>query len=168
MERTSFAEMRCSLARSLELIGDWWSPLIIRDLFLDVRRFDDLVEDLGVSRNLLTRRLKVLIEAGVVERQSYQVRPERWEYRLSAKGRDLVPALLALTEWGDRWVGPKEGRPVLFVHTSCGHQFHPTVACSVCGRPLKADTVTAKGGPGGLVAPGTKVVARRLQSAGSS
>ncbi|MFC6486616.1 winged helix-turn-helix transcriptional regulator [Nitratireductor sp. GCM10026969] len=153
------------MARGLELIGDWWSPLIIRDLFLDVRRFDDLVEDLGISRNLLTRRLKALIEAGVVERHSYQDRPKRWEYQLSAKGRDLIPALLALTEWGDRWAGPKEGRPILFVHACCGHQFHPTVNCSVCGGSLSADTVSAKVGPGGRAAPGTKVLAKRLQSA---
>ena len=162
MERTSFAKMRCSLARGLELIGDWWSPLIIRDLFLEVGRFDDLVEDLGISRNLLARRLKALIKAGIVERRVYQQNPRRWEYRLSAKGRDLVPVLLALTEWGDRWAGPKEGRPILFTHTACGHQFHPTVACSVCGGSLSADTVTAKGGPGGLAATGTKIVARRL------
>ena len=164
MERTSFAEMRCSLARSLELIGDWWSPLIVRDLFLDVRRFDDLVEDLGISRNLLTRRLSALIEAGVVERQAYQDRPKRWDYCLSAKGRGLVPVLLALTEWGDRWAGPKEGRPILFAHTCCGHEFHPTVVCSVCGLPLSSDTVIAKGGPGGRATPGTKVIARRLRS----
>src|SRR5262249_4728984 len=149
---------------SLELNGDWWSPLIIRDLFLDIRRFDDLVEDLGISRNLLTRRLKALMEAGVVERHVYRQRPERWEYGLTAKGRDLVPVLLALTEWGDRWAGPKAGRPILFFHATCGHQFQPTVACSVCSRPLSADAVTAKGGPGGRAAPGTKVVARRLQS----
>lgn len=165
MERTSFADMRCSLARGLELIGDWCSPLIIRDLFLGVRRFDDLVEDLGVSRNLLTRRLKALIGAGVVERCAYQQRPKRWEYGLSAKELGLVPTLLALTEWGDRWAGPKEGRPMLFVHRTCGHQFHPTVTCSVCGGSLSADAVAARGGPGGLEAPGTKVVARRLQSA---
>ncbi len=164
MERTSFTDMRCSLARSLELIGEWWSPLIIRDLFLGVRRFDDIVEDLGISRNLLTRRLKALIGAGIVERCAYRQRPKRWEYGLSAKGIDLIPTLLALTEWGDRWAGPKEGRPILFVHATCGHQFRPTVTCSVCGQSLSADAVAARCGPGGLAAPGTKVVARRLQS----
>ncbi len=164
MERTSFAQMRCSLARSLELIGDWWSPLIIRDLFLDVRRFDDLVEDLGISRNLLTRRLKALIEAGVVERDAYQDRPKRWEYRLSAKGRDLVPALLALTEWGDRWAGPKEGRPILFIHTTCGGRFKPKVVCSECGEAISANSVKAVAGPGGAAESGTVVVARRLSS----
>ena len=110
MERTSFAEMRCSLARSLDLIGDWWSPLIVRDLFLGVVRFDDLVEDLGISRNLLTRRLKALVDGGVVERNAYQLRPARYEYRLTAAGRELVPVMLALPEWGDRWAAPRARR----------------------------------------------------------
>src|SRR5579872_5016934 len=103
MERTSFAAMQCSLARSLEAIGDWWSPLIVRDLFLNVRRFDELVEDLGISRNLLARRLKFLIKKGVVARAAYRRAPVRYEYRLSAAGRDLVPVILALTAWGERW-----------------------------------------------------------------
>src|SRR5262252_4725849 len=89
MERTSFADMRCSLARGLELIGDWWSPLIIRDLFLGVTRFDELVEDLGISRNLLALRLRALTSNGIVERTPYGQRPVRYEYRLSEAGRDL-------------------------------------------------------------------------------
>jgi DNA-binding HxlR family transcriptional regulator len=165
MERTSFADMRCSLARSLELIGDWWSPLIIRDLFLDVTRFDDLVEDLGISRNLLTRRLKALVDDGIVERAAYQRHPPRYEYRLTEAGRDLVPALLALTEWGDRWARPKEGRPMLFVHKGCGHQFRPQVTCSACGDVVTAEAVMAVPGPGGAAKPGTMVVARRIQGA---
>src|SRR3981081_1075288 len=103
MERTSFSQMRCSLARGLELIGDWWSPLIIRDLFLNVSRFDELVEDLGISRNLLTRRLTSCVASGSIERVAYQTRPARSAYRLPEAGRDLVPAILALTAWGDRW-----------------------------------------------------------------
>jgi DNA-binding HxlR family transcriptional regulator len=165
LERTSFADMRCSLARSLELIGDWWSPLIIRDLFLDVTRFDDLVEDLGISRNLLTRRLKALVDDGIVERAAYQRHPPRYEYRLTEAGRDLVPALLALTEWGDRWARPKEGRPMLFVHKGCGHQFRPQVTCSACGDVVTAEAVMAVPGPGGAAKPGTMVVARRIQGA---
>lgn len=162
MERTSFAEMRCSLARALELIGDWWSPLIIRDLFLEVSRFDELVEDLGISRNLLTRRLNALVAKGIVERSAYQLRPPRYEYRLSEAGRDLVPAILALTAWGDRWARPAQGSPILFVHTACGQRFEPRVTCSACGEPIGADAVKALPGPGGAAKPGTKVVARRL------
>jgi len=157
--------MRCSLARGLDLIGDWWSPLIIRDLFLNVVRFDELVEDLGISRNLLTRRLKSLAANGVIERTAYQQRPLRYEYRLTEAGRDLVPAILALTAWGDRWARPKEGSPILFVHKTCGHQFQPRVTCSVCGEAISADTVTPIAGPGGAAASGTKIVARRIQGA---
>jgi DNA-binding HxlR family transcriptional regulator len=165
MQRTSFAKMQCSLARALELIGDWWSPLIVRDLFLNVTRFDELVEDLDISRNLLTRRLRSLVEKGVVKRTAYQRRPVRYEYCLTEAGRDLVPAILALTAWGDRWARPKEGSPILFVHKSCGHQFQPEVTCSECGEVISADGVTAVPGPGGAAKRGTRVVARRLQAA---
>jgi DNA-binding HxlR family transcriptional regulator len=163
MERTSFADMRCCLARGLDMIGDWWSPLIVRDLFLGVTRFDELVEDLGISRNLLTLRLRALAANGIVERVPYGQRPVRYEYCLTDAGRDLVPALLALTAWGDRWARPKEGSPILFVHESCGRRFRPQVTCSVCGEPVSAGTVRAVGGPGGAAKRGTKVLARRLR-----
>jgi DNA-binding HxlR family transcriptional regulator len=165
MQKTSFARMQCSLARGLELIGDWWSPLIIRDLYLDIARFDELVEDLGISRNLLTRRLAWLVRNGVVERRAYQQKPARYEYRLTEAGRDLVPAILALTAWGDRWARPKEGSPILFVHKSCGRQFRPQVTCSECGEPVSADTVAAVPGPGGAAKAGTRVLAKRLRAA---
>ena len=167
MERTSFAQMRCSLARGLDLIGDWLSPLIVRDLFLNLSRFDELVEDLGISRNLLTRRIKLLVANGIVERVAYQRRPARYAYRLTEAGRDLVPAILALTAWGDRWARPREGRPILFVHDICGHQFEPQVTCSACAAVISAETVTAVAGPGGAAKPGTRLVAKRLRGAPS-
>ena len=166
MKRTSFARMHCSLARGLDLIGDWWSPLIVRDLYLGVVRFDDLVEDLGISRNLLTRRLNALSKNGIVERHAYQRRPFRYEYRLSEAGRDLVPAILALTAWGDRWARPREGSPMLFVHKTCGQRFEPHVTCSVCGEAITADAVLTLGGPGGAMKTGTRVLARRLGAKG--
>jgi len=150
MQKTSFAEMRCSLARGLDLIGDWWSPLIIRDLFLQVTRFDELVEDLGISRNLLATRLKSLTEKGIIERTPYQSHPPRYEYRLTS-------------EWGDRWARPKEGSPILYVHASCGHRFRPTITCSECGEAVTAATVTGIAGPGGGSKAGTRVLARRLR-----
>ncbi|HJO20101.1 MAG TPA: helix-turn-helix domain-containing protein, partial [Acidimicrobiales bacterium] len=94
---------RCSIARTLEAVGDRWTLLILRDLFRGVRRFERLHGDLGIARNLLTDRLRRLEEAGVVQRVPYQERPVRHEYRLTAKGRDLSPALVALMAWGDRW-----------------------------------------------------------------
>lgn len=156
--------MHCSLARGLELIGDWWSPLIIRDLFLGVARFDELVEDLGISRNLLTKRLTSLVKNGVVARKAYQRRPTRYEYRLTEAGRDLVPAILALTAWGDRWARPGEGSPILFVHKVCGHHFEPMVVCSECGGPVGFDSVAAVPGPGGAARAGTRVLAQRLRT----
>jgi DNA-binding HxlR family transcriptional regulator len=162
MKRTSFARMHCSLARGLDLIGDWWSPLIVRDLYLGVLRFDDLVEDLGISRNLLTRRLKALAKSGIVERHAYQRRPLRYQYRLTEAGCDLIPAILALTAWGDRWARPKEGSPMLFIHKACEHQFQPQVTCSACGEVITGDAVNTVAGPGGAMKTGTKVLARRL------
>jgi hypothetical protein len=89
----------------------------------------------------------------------------RYEYRLSEAGRDLVPAILALTAWGDRWARPREGSPMLFVHKTCGQRFEPRVSCSACGEPITADAVETLGGPGGAMKPGTRVLARRLRAA---
>jgi DNA-binding HxlR family transcriptional regulator len=165
MKRKSFARMHCSLARGLDRIGDWWSPLIVRDLFLGVARFDELIENLGISRNLLTRRLNALVRNGIVERHGYLRRPTRYEYHLTEAGRDLVPAILALTAWGDRWARPKEGSPMVFVHKTCGHQFQPQVSCSACCEVVTGDAVKTLAGPGGAMKPGTMVVARRLRAA---
>ncbi len=154
--------MHCSLARSLDAIGDWWTPLIIRDIHLGVVRFDDIAEDLGISRNLLARRLKHLAAKGVVARHAYQARPARHEYRLTDSGRELVPIILALTAWGDRWVGPAEGPPMRFVHRTCHHVLRPTVVCAECGEPVEAAAVDTVPGPGGAAKPGTLVLARRL------
>ena len=158
--------MRCSLARGLDLIGDWWSPLIVRDLFLGVVRFDELVEDLGISRNLLTRRLRALVASGIVERIAYQRRPVRYEYRLTEAGRDLVPALIALMAWGDRWAAPKEGCPILFTHTACGCELNARVTCAECGEPVEVHELVALPGPGGAARRGTRVIARKLMAAG--
>ncbi|MEW9529719.1 winged helix-turn-helix transcriptional regulator [Microbispora sp. NPDC049125] len=164
MRRTSFAEFRCSLSRSLEVMGDWWTMLILRDLHLGVNRFDELVEDLGISRNLLTTRLRELAGHGIVERVRYQERPVRYEYRLSEPGRELVPILFALTAWGDRWAAPDEGPPLRLRHDACGAVFTPGVTCSECGGAVTAQDVTAVPGPGGAAGPGTWVLARRLAS----
>jgi DNA-binding HxlR family transcriptional regulator len=139
--------------------------VVVRDLFLGVVRFDELAEDLGISRNLLTRRLAWLLKSGVIERKLYQRRPTRYEYRLTAAGRDLVPALLALTAWGDRWARPKEGAPILFTHKACGHRFEPQVVCSGCGGVIDVDMVAATPGPGGAAKAGTRILAQRLRAA---
>ena len=144
------------------MIGDWWSPLIIRDLFLDVGRFDEMVEDLGISRNLLTRRLKSLIRNGVVERTAYQERPKRYEYRLTEAGRDLVPVILALTAWATAGRGQRKAFRSFSPTKPADSQFRPQVSCSECGEPLQADAVHAYAGPGGAAKSGTMLIARRL------
>jgi DNA-binding HxlR family transcriptional regulator len=163
MRQTSFADMQCSLARTLEVVGDWWSPLILRDLYLGMERFDDLANDLGISRNLLTERLTRLVEGGVVERTPYQDRPARYSYRLTESGRELVPVLMALTAWGDRWATPDGGPPLRLRHQICGRHFTPTVSCSECDRPITMDDVEALPGPGGRTGPGTMRVADFLR-----
>ena len=100
MKKIDFSDMRCSLARSLDVIGDWWTPLIVRDIFLGVTRFDDIAEDLGISRNLLTRRLKHLVGKGVLSREAYRTRPTRHDYRLTEAGLDLIPAILGADSLG--------------------------------------------------------------------
>jgi DNA-binding HxlR family transcriptional regulator len=162
MHKISFAEMRCSLARSLDRIGDWWTLLIIRDLYLGVCRFDEIAEDLGISRNLLTARLARLVETRIVVRVPYSHSPLRHEYRLAEAGTDLIPVILALTAWGDRWVQPSEGQPIRFRHEKCGCALEAVVTCVSCGGTVAAEDVSAHPGPGGAALAGTRVVARRL------
>src|SRR3954470_6942652 len=162
MRRTSFADSLCSLSRSLELMGDWWTMLILRDLYLGINRFDDLVEDIGISRNLLTSRLGDLVEHGLAERRAYQDHPPRYEYVLTEPGAELVPIMMALTAWGDRWTPPPEGPPLAFEHHRCGKVFTPRVTCGECGEVVVGDEVTTLPGPGGGPGPGAYVLARRL------
>src|SRR3954471_7716368 len=102
MKRTSFATWSCSIARTVELLGDWWTPLVLREAFRGVRRFDDFQESLGIGRNILTQRLQRLVKEGILERRKYQERPPRYEYRLTKKGHELFPVLAAMIHWGDR------------------------------------------------------------------
>jgi DNA-binding HxlR family transcriptional regulator len=163
MRQTSFSGMHCSMARSLEVIGDWWTPLIVRDLYLGLSRFDELASDLEISRNLLSTRLNALVDDGIVERRRYNEHPPRDEYALTEAGRDLVPVLMALTAWGDRWVAPPQGPPVRFRHHDCGQEFTPEVHCSECSTPIGLDTVDVLPGPGGRAGPGTRLVAKLLR-----
>lgn len=147
MRRTSFEDMACSVAQCLEVVGDWWSLLIVRDAFLGVRRFDDLQARLGISRNILNQRLQSLVGHGVLVRVPYQDNPVRYDYRLTDKGRDLWLVVTAMREWGDRWAAP-DGPPVEVVHTPCGHVAHVAATCSACGEPIDARSVRAVAGPG--------------------
>jgi DNA-binding HxlR family transcriptional regulator len=161
MERKSFADMHCSVAQCLEVVGEWWTMLIVRDAFLGITRFDQFQERLGISRNILNARLTVLVEAGVLEKVRYSERPDRYEYRLTAKGRDLWPVLTAMRQWGDKHAAP-DGPPMQVMHESCGMITDPVPTCSQCGERMSGGDVHAMPGPGdldGIVA--SAVAARR-------
>ncbi len=140
-------EDRCSIARTLEAVGDRWTLLILRDLFRGVRRFERLHEDLGIARNLLTDRLRRLEDAEIVQRVPYQQRPLRHEYRLTARGRDLSPALIALMSWGDRWQA-EDGPPTLLIHDACETPIEHPVRCPSCDEPVAAHHIRSRPGPG--------------------
>lgn len=162
MQRTSFADFHCSLARTLDIVGEWWTPLVIARIAVGLRRFDDIHRDLGVSRKVLAERLDTLVERGVVERRQYQDHPVRHHYVLTEKGADLVPALMVLVNWGDRWTADESGPPAAFHHQGCGHETEPIVCCSQCGDRMGYRDVVMRAGPGARIAPGTMVVADRF------
>ncbi len=139
--------MPCSVAQCLEVVGEWWSLLIIRDAFLGVTRFDDFRERLGISRNILNQRLNGLVEAGILTKKLYSEHPPRYDYRLTAKGRDLWPVLTTLRQWGDRHAAP-HGPPLYVRHKNCGNVSDAVMICSSCGEPLQARDVRAEPGPG--------------------
>lgn len=147
MKRTSFADMNCSIAQTLEVVGEWWTPLILRDLFLGVSRFDEFQSRLGISRNVLTERLAKLEEQGVVERVPYQDNPRRYDYRLTEKGADLWRLMTMMREWGDRWAAP-DGPPVVTLHRDCGEVSEAVLVCSACNEPLEPRRLRALDGPG--------------------
>jgi DNA-binding HxlR family transcriptional regulator len=147
VQRTSFGDMNCSVAQCLEVVGEWWSLLIVRDAFLGVRRFDDFQARLGISRNILNQRLNKLVDDGVLERVPYEEHPPRSEYRLTDKGRDLWHVVTAMRQWGDRWAAP-DGAPVKMRHTACGRVVNAVAVCSHCGERLDVRSVTAVPGPG--------------------
>jgi DNA-binding HxlR family transcriptional regulator len=147
MQRTSFREMNCSVAQCLEVVGEWWSMLIVRDLFLGITRFEDFHQRLGISRNILNQRLEHLIERGVVDRVPYSEHPVRYDYQLTEKGKDLWPVLTAMRQWGDHWEAP-EGAPLELVHAGCDHVAQVVGACSVCGEPVSRRDMRAVSGPG--------------------
>jgi DNA-binding HxlR family transcriptional regulator len=147
MQRTSFEEMNCSVAQCLEVVGEWWSMLIIRDAFLGVTRFEDFHEHLGISRNVLNQRLNHLVDAGVLERVEYCEHPPRYDYRLTPMGKDLWPVLTTMRQWGDRWRAP-DGPPLELVHKACGHVSEIVATCSVCGEPVTSRGMRAVRGPG--------------------
>jgi DNA-binding HxlR family transcriptional regulator len=137
----------CSVARSLSVVGERWTMLIIRDAFLGTRRFDQFQSNLGITRHRLSERLGKLVDAGVLVKVPYNERPLRYEYRLTRKGLGLYPVLMSLARWGDEWMDKGEGVPMEYVHQKCGNVAHPVMSCSECHEPLKPEEVTPRLGP---------------------
>lgn len=144
MKWSDLAGERCSVARSVAVIGDRWTLMILRDCFLGIRRFEDFERRLGISRSIVADRLKKLAEEGVLRREAYQDRPLRHEYRLTEKGLALHPVLMAIVHWGDVHYADEAGPPLLHRHKGCGCDFAPVTTCSVCGDYVSARDVEVR------------------------
>ena len=140
----------CSIGRAMEILGERWTFLILRESFYGVRRFSDMQRNLGIARNILSTRLQTLVRAGILERRLYQEEPERFEYRLTQAGRDLYPAVIAIMKWGDEHLSDDAGPPVVLRH-SCGELIDPVLVCNHCGGALHPHDVTPEPGPGAQV-----------------
>ncbi|WP_432992596.1 winged helix-turn-helix transcriptional regulator [Dactylosporangium sp. CA-233914] len=147
MQRTDFGAMACSIARTLDVVGEPWSPLILRDVWVGIRQFEQIQADLGISRKVLTERLHHLVERGVLARRPYDSRP-RYEYVLTDKGTELVDVLIVMAGWGDRWLAGEAGPPVLHRHHACGQVSTAELRCAHCGEPMRAGDVDVLPGPG--------------------
>lgn len=146
MQRTSFEDMQCPIARSLERVGEWWSILILRDAFLGSTRFDQFQKNLGIAPNMLTRRLNGLVESGLLERRLYSERPPRAEYVLTERGRDFRPVLWSLVAWGNKHFAP-EGKSVVLVDAATGEEADPVIVDRISGRPMVPPDFKVVAGP---------------------
>ncbi|MFG3615214.1 winged helix-turn-helix transcriptional regulator [Nocardia sp. NPDC047654] len=164
MPKAAFSDIVCSIARTVDAIGERWTPLILRDLFVGLTRFEDLRRDLGIASNVLAARLDALQEYGIVEKRAYQSHPVRYEYLLTECGRDLYPVLAVLITWGDKWLAGAEGPPAVVVHRECGRPTSGVVVCRECGEPLTAGNVRWLSGPGGRQGPGTMLIGGLLEA----
>ena len=152
-----YAGQNCSLARSLEILGERWTLLILRDAFQGVTRFELFQRRLKIAPNILTKRLTTLTEAGILERRRYQERPERFEYVLTEKGAELLPVTVDLMRWGDANLAP-EGPPAVLRHAGCGGELGRGAICQECGRPVEVADVEWFRGPGTHKTPGERMV----------
>ncbi len=148
MKWDAIGDMNCSVARTLGIVGDRWTLLILRSAFMGIRRFDDFHAMLGMTRHVLTERLGRLVETGILRKALYHEKPARYEYRLTDKGKDLYPVVLALMAWGDKWMDKGLGAPVLMEHVPCGHHMTPVMVCSECREPVLPRDTRLLAGPG--------------------
>jgi DNA-binding HxlR family transcriptional regulator len=142
-----FPRDACSVASTLEVIGERWTMHVLREAFVGVRRFEDFRRNIGVARNILSDRLNTLVAEGILRRELYSERPPRYEYRLTRKGVDLYVILIALMQWGNRWAPNPDGPAVVLRHRECGSVIEPVLACPECGKPVQAWDLEALPGP---------------------
>jgi len=146
MQRKSFNRMECPVARSLERVGEWWSILIMRDAIYGMTRFDEFQKNLDIAPNMLTRRLAVLVEAGLLEKRQYCDKPPRYEYIVTPRGRDFRPVLWSLQTWGNRHFAP-EGESVVLIDRDTGLPADPILVDRNTGKPITEATHTNAPGP---------------------
>ena len=139
-----FDPAACSVARTLDVLGDTWSLLVLRELFLGAHRFDQIQQHLGIARNVLAARLRRLVEHGLLEKRLYQAHPPRFEYHLTRKGVDLQPVLVGLMQWGDRYLADPPGGPVILEHRACGQPTRLVPVCEVCREPISPRDTRAR------------------------
>ena len=144
-----FDPSACSVVRTLDVLGDTWSILVLRDIFLGAHRYDQIQQHLGIARNILAARLKRLVEHGLLEKRQYEAHPPRFEYHLTRKGLDLQPVLVGLMQWGDRYVADARGGPVVLNHRACGHPVQAVTMCEACGERVSPRQTTARPRPSG-------------------
>jgi DNA-binding HxlR family transcriptional regulator len=148
MLQRSYPDQICSISRALEVVGERWTLLILRDAALGLQRFDEFQASLGIASNVLTNRLKLLCEEGVLERVTDEERPGRPKYVLTDKGREIGPALIALMKWGDRHYPAPGGPPRLTIHTTDGGNVSVRLTCDRCGKDVGFDELALRPGPG--------------------
>lgn len=147
MQFGELADQPCSISRSLAVLGERWTLVILKQAFAGTRRFEEFIETTGISRGRLADRLDTLSAHGILERVAYQDTRTRYEYRLTPKGHDVYPILMALRDWGNAHLAP-DGAPLLYNHTDCGGSLRVELVCEDCGEPLHARDVTVEPGPG--------------------
>lgn len=147
MERKSFDDAPCSIARSLDILGDWWTPLIIRECLYGVHRFDEIQKWLGIGRNILTKRLNKLLEQGVIDKRLYQDRPKRYEYHLTEKGYDAANLLVAMMPFGEKWLFPEDRAPIELFDRRTGRRVRPAIVDAETGEPIDPERLYAGPGP---------------------
>ena len=138
----------CSIAKAMSVLGDKWTFLVVRQVFMRIRRFSEIQTSLGIPKHRLSNRLSRLVDSEILYKQPYDKSGTRNEYRLTEKGLDLYPIMIAISQWGDKWMADSDGQPIVYEHLDCGEKTNPELSCSVCNETITAFNTKAKPGPG--------------------